>query len=160
MNPTKNDLDAAKRKKVVELLQRQLVDLINLQLQAKQAHWNVKGPQFYQLHELFDSVASAVTSLVDETAERAVALGGLVNGTVEGVSKQSKLKAYPVDIVDGAAHVDALSSAIAEVAKSTRAAIDEAESLEDAGTADLFTAASRELDKQLWFVEAHLQSGK
>lgn len=159
MSPTKNDLSSDKRKRVVEILNQQLVDLINLQLQAKQAHWNVKGPHFIGLHELFDKVAEAIEPLVDEVAERAAALGGLVDGTVEGVAKKTTLDPYPTEIVDGKDHVESLSSAIAAVGKSARTAIDETDELGDKDTADLFTEVSRVLDKKLWFVEAHLQGG-
>lgn len=157
LNPTKNDLAADKRKKVIEILNQQLVDLINLQMQCKQAHWNVKGPHFIGLHELFDSVAEEIEAEVDEVAERAVALGGLVDGTVEGVSKKTTLDAYPRNITDGKDHVEALSSALAAAGKRVRAAIDQTDELGDADTADLLTGVSRLLDKKLWFVEAHLQ---
>jgi starvation-inducible DNA-binding protein len=159
LNPTKNDLAADKRKKVIEILNQQLIDLINLQLQAKQAHWNVKGPHFIGLHELFDAVAEAVEPLVDEVAERAVSLGGIVDGTVEGVAKKTTLEAYPIDILDGKDHVEALSSALAAAGKSARAGIDQTDELGDADSADLLTNVSRVLDKHLWFVEAHLQGG-
>jgi starvation-inducible DNA-binding protein len=157
LNPTKNDLAADKRKKVIEILNQQLVDLINLQMQCKQAHWNVKGPHFIGLHELFDSVAEEIEGEVDEVAERAVALGGVVDGTVEGVSKKTSLDSYPTDITDGKDHVEALSSALAAAGKRARAAIDQTDELGDADTADLLTGVSRLLDKKLWFVEAHLQ---
>lgn len=157
LNPTKNDLAADKRKKVIEILNQQLVDLINLQMQCKQAHWNVKGPHFIGLHELFDTVAEEIEAEVDEVAERAVALGGLVDGTVEGVSKKTSLDTYPTDITDGKDHVEALSSALAAAGKRARAAIDQTDELGDADTADLLTGISRLLDKKLWFVEAHLQ---
>jgi starvation-inducible DNA-binding protein len=159
MNRTKNDLNSDQRKKVVTILNQQLVDLINLQLQAKQAHWNVKGPHFIGLHKLFDEVAEAIEPLVDEVAERAAALGGLVDGTVEGVAKKTTLEAYPNEIVDGRDHVEALSSALAAAGKQVREAIDETDKLGDADTADLLTDVSRVLDKKLWFVEAHLQGG-
>jgi starvation-inducible DNA-binding protein len=170
MNRTKNDLNSDQRKKVVTILNQQLVDLINLQLQAKQAHWNVKGPHFIGLHKLFDEVAEAIeplvdevaeaiAPLVDEVAERAAALGGLVDGTVEGVAKKTTLEAYPNEIVDGRDHVEALSSALAAAGKQVREAIDETDKLGDADTADLLTDVSRVLDKKLWFVEAHLQGG-
>lgn len=159
LNATKNDLAADKRKKVIEILNQQLVDLINLQMQCKQAHWNVKGPHFIGLHELFDTVAEEIEKVTDEVAERAVSLGGTVDGTVEGVSKKTSLEAYPTTIFDGKDHVDALSSAIAAAGKSARAAIDQTQDLEDLDTADLLTDVSRLLDKKLWFVEAHLQGG-
>jgi len=152
MNPTKNDLSNELRSKISTLLNEQLANLINLQLQSKQAHWNVKGPSFIALHELFDSVASDVTEFIDTVAERIVALGGTAEGTLAAVTSRSKLPAYPLTITSGREHVDALSSAMAAVGKGIRAAIDTAAELGDADTADLFTGISRDLDKKLWFV--------
>ena len=160
MNPTKNDLPAKKRSSLCALLNERLADLLDLGLQAKQAHWNVKGPQFIALHELFDSVACDVTGFVDDVAERIVALGGTAEGTLQVIAKRTSLKSYSTDITSGRDHVDALSTAMANVGKLVRAAIDQADKLEDADTADLFTGISRELDKKLWFVEAHLQNDK
>ena len=157
MNPTKNDLPLKKRTAIAQLLNEQLAELIALQLQTKQAHWNVKGPSFIALHELFDSVAGEVAEFVDTVAERITALGGIAEGTVSVVAQRSKLPAYPLKITSGRDHVDALSTAIATVGKGIRAAIDRADELGDADTADLFTGVSRDLDKKLWFVEAHLQ---
>lgn len=158
MHPTKNDLPADKRSQVVQLLNDRLADLIDLQLQTKQAHWNVKGPHFIALHELFDSVSGLVLGFIDEVAERAVALGGTAEGGLPAVGKRTKLSPYPVSAVNGREHVEALSTALAAAGKLARAAIDQSDQLGDADTADLFTGISRELDKQLWFVEAHLQA--
>ncbi len=157
MNPTKNDLSVDKRKSVAVLLNDRLADLIDLQLQTKQAHWNVKGPSFIALHELFDSVAEEVEDFVDTVAERIVALGGTAEGTLTAVSKRTKLAAYPLNITSGRDHVDALSTALATAGKAVRAAIDQSNELGDADTADLFTGISRDIDKKLWFVESHLQ---
>ena len=157
MNPTKNDLSTDRRVAITQLLNDRLADLIDLQLQAKQAHWNVKGPTFIALHELFDSVYEAVGDHVDTAAERIVALGGTAEGTLGAVSKRTKLNAYPLTIANGRDHVEALSTALATVGKSVRSAIDRSNELGDADTADLFTEVSRDLDKKLWFVEAHLQ---
>ena len=152
---TKNDLPEAARTKLVELLNSRLVSAIDLQTQAKQAHWNVKGPQFIALHELFDKVAEMAEEAVDEIAERAVQLGGVARGTARIVAKESALKEYALEAVSGTEHVEALSSAIAAFGSQVRGAIALADELGDAGTADLFTALSQEADKQLWFVEAH-----
>lgn len=126
-------------------------------LQAKQAHWNVKGMAFRQLHELFDDVAAAVLGHVDGLAERAVQLGGTAEGTVTAVRKRSSLPDYPLAITDGKAHLEALRGSIAAFAKALRKNIDEAAAAGDADTADLFTEVSRAADEQLWLVEAHLQ---
>ncbi len=158
MFKTKNDLSEATRVTVVELLNARLADCIDLQTQTKQAHWNVKGPNFIGLHELFDKVNGEVEEYVDEIAERAVQLGGVAEGTARMVAKRSSLAEYPVNTVDGHSHVDALSSALAAFGKSARKAIDQANELGDLDTADLFTEVSRGIDKWLWFVEAHLQA--
>jgi len=158
MHNTKNDLAKGKREKVIELLNARLADAIDLKTQAKQAHWNVKGPHFIGLHELFDQVATAVEAHVDLIAERATALGGTAIGTARVVAQKSTLSEYPLEIVDGTAHVDALSTAMADFGKNIRQGIDETDKLGDTDTADLFTEVSREIDKLLWFVEAHIQA--
>lgn len=158
MNPTKNDLPSSTRTAIASLLNERLADLIDLGLQTKQAHWNVKGPHFIALHELFDDVAEDVEGFIDDVAERIVALGGTAHGTIAAVAKSTSLPAYPLEITSGRDHVDALSTAIAKLGKAIRAAIEQSNKLDDADTADLFTGISRALDKQLWFVEAHLQN--
>jgi len=155
---TKNDLPENTRVKAVELLNTRLADCIDLQTQTKQAHWNVKGPDFIALHELFDKINEAVEDYVDDIAERAVQLGGVAEGTARMVAKRSALAEYPASAVDGRSHVEALSSALAAFGKAARKAIDQANELNDLDTADLFTEVSRGIDKWLWFVEAHLQA--
>jgi starvation-inducible DNA-binding protein len=157
MFKTKNDLSEATRVKVVELLNARLADCKDLQTQVKQAHWNVKGPNFIALHKLFDEINEEMDDYVDEIAERAVQLGGVAEGTARIVAKRSSLPEYPLAAKDGRSHVDALSTALAAFGKSARKAIDESNDLGDLDTADLFTEVSRGIDKWLWFVEAHLQ---
>ncbi len=158
MHNTKNDLAKGKREKVIEHLNARLADAIDLKTQAKQAHWNVKGHHFIALHELFDQVATAVEAHVDLIAERVTALGGTAMGTARIVAQRSSLSEYPLEIFDGTAHVDALSTAMADFGKRIRQNIEDADKLDDADTADLFTEVSREIDKLLWFVEAHIQA--
>jgi len=154
---TKNDLSAKAREEMIALLNRQLADTFDLLSQTKQAHWNVKGPQFFQLHELFDKFAGELTGYVDTIAERATALGGIAHGTVRMAAKASRLPAYPAEVFDGMAVVDAIAMRYAVLGASTRAAITEANEKGDLDTADLFTEVSRGLDKSLWFLEAHRQ---
>ena len=158
MFKTKNDLPEATRVKAVELLNARLADCTDLQTQTKQAHWNVKGPNFIALHELFDEINGEVEDYVDDIAERAVQLGGVAEGTARMVAKRSSLPEYPLNAVDGRSHVEALSSALAAFGKLARKAIDQANDFGDLDTADLFTEVSRGIDKWLWFVEAHLQA--
>lgn len=158
LHSTRIDLSADIRQRVITLLNQNLADTLDLQLQAKQAHWNVKGPSFIALHELFDKVAAVAGQGADELAERVTALGGTAEGTVQVLSTRSRVAPYPLDIYRGHEHVARLADAIAAVGKNARAAIDEAGKLGDQDTADLFTEISRELDKHLWFVEAHIQA--
>src|SRR5947199_6441918 len=113
-HPTLNDIPESTRGQVIDLLNQRLADAIDLQLQTKQAHWNVKGPQFIALHKLFDEVHDAVEEYVDLLAERVVQLGGIAEGTVRMVAERTELTDYPRQIVDGAEHVNALAGALAE----------------------------------------------
>lgn len=158
MIKTKNDLSEDIRAKVVELLNARLADCIDLQTQIKQAHWNVKGPNFIALHELFDDVNEEVEGYVDDIAERAVQLGGVAEGTARVAAKRSSLSEYPASATSGRDHVGALSSALATFGTAVRDAIRQANDLGDLDTADVFTEVSRGIDKSLWFVEAHLQA--
>jgi starvation-inducible DNA-binding protein len=157
MHKTKIDLTEKTREQIVALLQSRLVDAIDLKSQIKHAHWNVKGMNFIALHELFDRVATEVEAHADTIAERITTLGGTALGTVRVAAQQSNLSEYPHEITDGASHVEALSSVLAEFGKLIRKNIDEADEIGDADTADLFTGVSRDIDKSLWFVEAHIQ---
>jgi len=154
---TKIDLPEKLRRNVATVLNDRLADAIDLQSQVKQAHWNVKGPQFIALHELFDKISDAALGYIDEIAERITALGGTAEGTVAVAAKRSKLKNYPLSITAGKDHLFYLSTQIAAFGRSVRAGIEETAELGDGDTADLLTGISRELDKYLWFIEAHLQ---
>ena len=158
MHKTKIDLPAETRERMIEALNNRLADALDLKSQAKQAHWNVKGIHFFQLHELFDQVSTEVEAFMDLIAERATTLGGTALGTVRVSAEKSTLSEYPLEITDGRDHVDALSNALATFGQKVRADIDQAGELGDQGTADLFTEVSRGIDKLLWFVEAHNQS--
>ena len=158
MFETRNDLALGTRTKLVQLLNERLADAIDLATRTKHAHWNVKGPNFIALHELFDQLAEHVEDQVDSIAERATALGGVARGTLTAVARGTSLKPYPENLTEGVAHVKALASSLAAFGARVRAAIDAADALGDADTADLFTGISREVDKDLWFLEAHLHA--
>ncbi len=151
---TNNSLPVEVRKKSIDLLNQALADLTDLYSQTKQAHWNVRGMNFIALHELFDTLAAAVIAHVDTVAERATALGGTVNGTVRMAAAASELPEFP-SVTEGSAVVKALAERYAIAGAGVRAGIDAAS--DDADTVDVFTEVSRDLDKQLWFLEAHLQ---
>lgn len=160
MFPTKNNIPESKREQLVALLNARLADTADLTSQAKQAHWNVKGPSFIALHKLFDEIVEDLREYGDELAERAVQLGGVAMGTVRLAAERSSLPEYPHNISAGRDHVEALSSVLGRYGASVRAAIERAGELGDADTADLFTEVSRGIDKWLWFVEAHAQTDR
>jgi len=157
MYKTKIDLSEKTRRNVIVILNERLSDAIDLQSQVKQAHWNVKGPHFIALHELFDKISDVVLEQIDEIAERITSLGGTAEGTVAVAAKRSKLKNYPLSITAGKDHLFYLSTQLSVFGNAVRTAIEETDELGDADSADLFTQISREIDKYLWFIEAHLQ---
>ncbi|KQQ61611.1 DNA starvation/stationary phase protection protein [Rhizobium sp. Leaf311] len=154
---TRNDLPSNAKATVIGLLNEALASVIDLSLVTKQSHWNLKGPQFIAIHELLDKFRTQLDNHSDTIAERAVQLGGTALGTTQTVSSTSKLKAYPTDIYKIQDHLAELIERYGDVANLVRKSIEEADDAGDANTADIFTAASRDLDKALWFLEAHVQ---
>lgn len=151
------DLPAAARASLVTLLNQQLANIADLYSQTKQAHWNVRGKDFYQLHKLFDDLAAPLPEFIDTIAERAVTLGGLATGTVRNAAAASELPEFPLE-PGGIEYAKELSQRFARAGNSIREAIDTADDLKDRDTADLFTNVSRELDKSLYFLEAHFRA--
>jgi starvation-inducible DNA-binding protein len=154
---TQINIPAERRTGLIELLNQSLASIFDLFSQTKQAHWNVKGEEFYQLHELFDEIAEELEEFTDEIAERAVTLGGTALGTVRMSAQGSILPEYPLDAVEGKRHVALLVERFGALANHVREAIDRADDLGDKCTSDLYTEVGRAVDKRLWFLEAHLQ---
>ncbi|HZQ92694.1 MAG TPA: DNA starvation/stationary phase protection protein Dps [Terriglobales bacterium] len=155
--PTSIDIPEKNRERIIGLLNARLADATDLKTQTKHAHWNVKGENFYQLHLLFDEVAGHLEEHTDLLAERATALGGTALGTARNAAAASTLPEYPQEAVDGPEHVRALAARLAQLAATVRDAINKSAEWGDPSTADVFTEISRSLDKDLWFLEAHLQ---
>ena len=154
---TRNDTDSNAKRVSIEALNARLADGIDLALAIKQAHWNLKGPQFIAVHLMLDGFRSQIDDLNDKVAERAVQLGATAFGTVQTTATATKLPAYPTGIYAIADHVAALIDSYAGYANAVRENIDETDEAGDPDTADLFTEISRAVDKQLWFLEAHVQ---
>ena len=155
--PTHIDLAAEKRTALIEMLNQHLADTLDLASQVKQAHWNVKGKDFYQLHLLFDVIAGEVFEFVDLLAERVTMLGGYATGTVRMSAEHSAMDEYPTGAVMGMDHVRALVDRFGVYAGRIRQAIDDSDDIGDPTTADLYTEISRKVDERLWFLEAHIQ---
>jgi starvation-inducible DNA-binding protein len=156
MPSTRIDIPASSRKKVSVILNARLADLLDLRSAVKQAHWNVRGAQFIAVHQMLDTFADQLDAEIDTIAERVGQLGELAEGTTQQVGKATTLKPYPPKITSTGDHLKALADRIAQAAKLMRQAIEDTDDLDDEGSSDIVTAASRVLDKQLWFVESHL----
>ncbi len=143
------------REELVRLLNRRVGLFTDLYVQTKLAHWNVRGPHFIAYHELFDSIASHLLVAQDSMAERAAALGGQAGMTVQAVAEESGLGQWPIETRQDSVVIHLVGDRLARAAGQIRRDIDTAANLGDADTADLFTEVSRQLDQDLWFVEAH-----
>lgn len=154
---TRIDIPEKTRDQITTMLNQQLADMFDLYSQTKQAHWNVKGPEFYQLHKLFDELAEEVLEDVDLLAERVTALGGVAMGTAHMAAQNSRLPEFPGRPVLAMACVEVLAVRYASLAETTRSAINIASERQDETTANLLQDISHQLDKSLWFLEAHLQ---
>ncbi|UXM94967.1 DNA starvation/stationary phase protection protein Dps [Bartonella sp. HY329] len=160
MHKTVNNVPSNTKQTAIELLNKSLAALIDLGLLTKQAHWNIKGPRFIMVHEMLDQFRDDLDEHVDIIAERVAQLGGTAFGTTQSVNKDSLLKPYPTDIYKVEDHLEALIERYGEAANFVRKAIKDAADAGEDDTADIFTAASRTLDKNLWFLEAHVQEPK
>ena len=156
LRPIHHPLPEDRRVQLVTLLNERIAATADLQMQVKQAHWNVTGIHFQTLHELFDKVADAVHPYIDELAERVTALGGVAKGTVRMAAAASSLPEYPLDAVGGEAHLTAVRDRLATYATDNLRAIDAADDLDDDATQDLLTEIQREIDKLQYFVASHL----
>ena len=157
MHPTRIDLPDRTRIHMIELLNIRLAESLDLGLQARHAHWNVRGPQFISLHDLFGRLYADLDRYADLLAERVVQLGGLAEGTIRAVFDRSILPAYP-DAADEIDHVRSMATALASWSSVVRNSISPATEVNDLATADILTEISRGVDKWLWLVGAHVLS--
>ena len=160
MHRTRNDTKGNAKQVALQTLQARLADGIDLALVIKQAHWNLKGPEFIGVHMMLDGFRDQMDDYNDKVAERITQLGGTARGTTQAVAEETKLAAYPLDIYNIGDHLAALIDRYAVYANAVRENIDETDEAGDPDTADLFTEVSRGVDKQLWFLEAHVQEPK
>jgi len=155
---TRNTLESNAKALSIDLLNARVADTIDLALAAKQAHWNVRGPQFIAVHEMLDKLRDTLDEHVDTMAERVAALGGVALGTAQTTAKATTLPPYPTNIHAVPDHLAAMADRIAKLGAAVRTNIDETDDAGDADTADILTGVSRDLDKWLWFIEAHLHT--
>lgn len=150
------DLPENDRNELITLLNQQLAATMDLYTQVKQAHWNIRGPQFFARHELFDKIAGKLIGFADNLAERAGTLGGYAMGTARAVAQNSYLPEYNYDAVDGRHHITVLIERYAKYSASLREGIELAQKKKDPATEDLFVEVLREIEMDLWFLESHV----
>jgi len=157
LHPTKISLPEKDRVEIIDMLNKSLACAADLQMQLKQAHWNVKGMQFISLHKLFDDIHEQVEEHADVIAERIMSVGGTAFGTLQSAAENTQLRKYPVDIFAAKEHLEHLTHNFAIFGELARNNIKDAEEFNDMATSDLYIDLTRMLDKGLWFLEAHLQ---
>ena len=153
---TKTAKRAAPASELVETLNHHVAMGADLRSQVKQAHWNVVGPNFIALHKLFDELADALATQVDEFAERVRALQGVARGTVRLAAKESPLDDLDAQEIPGDDMVRLLLERYEQYSASLKEAIEASEEAEDMSTQDVFIEAQRAVDLHAYFLRSHL----
>jgi starvation-inducible DNA-binding protein len=156
MFPTKNSITLERRVELIDLLNIRLSEATDLYSQVKTAHWNVKGPNFIGLHELFDNIAESVSKHIDIIAERVAQLGGLAQGTIHSAVLVSKLPMFSTNISNQNEILIILVESVSVFARNVRVSQGWCTMWDDQDTLDIFVDVSRDMDKHLWMLEAHL----
>ncbi len=148
---------APARNAVVETLNARLADMVDLHWQVKQAHWNVTGMDFIAVHRLFDEQAAMVREMADTLAERARGLEGVAEGTIRLAVQRSTIDEFPHGLLDAKNAIAELVDRYEQVSESFKNASDEASDADDKGTEDVYVELIRAIDKQAYFLRAHLK---
>ncbi|MEM0962290.1 MAG: DNA starvation/stationary phase protection protein Dps [Bacteroidota bacterium] len=159
---TRIGIDEGKRHKLIALLNQTLSDTSDLYSQTKQAHWNVKGKDFYQLHLLYDELAEKLEEPMDRVAERVVLLGGYAFGTVRMAAQASRIPPFPgadqgSDMAGDPSFLQTLADRWAQFSQFIREDNRASDEIDDPGTTDLYDEITHIAERGLWFIEGHLQ---
>ena len=134
-------------------LQAVLADLIELHIQGKQAHWNIVGTNFRDLHLQLDEIIEAARTFADETAERMRALHALPDGRSSTVSKSTALGEFPAGLISTKDAIERIVAALEAAVGTMRKVHDEVDE-EDPTSADLLHAFIAKLEQFAWMVNA------
>lgn len=156
MFTTPSVLAPVAREAIAEALNGALVDLLDLHSHAKVAHWNLWGPHFAPLHQLFEQVATGIASHADDLAERAVTLGGRAVGTARQVAARTRLPEYEVAAVRDLDHARLLASRLESALVGLRRTRTVAEEHGDDETVDLLIGIGGALEEHGWMLRATL----
>lgn len=140
-------------KTLTDNLQKVLVDLLELQIQGKQAHWNVVGRNFRDTHRILDEIIEAARGFSDDIAERMRALHGIPDGRSDTIAATTSLPAYPAGEVATTETVDLVTVRLEATVATVRGVHDEVDD-EDPTSADILHGVIEELEQFAWMVSA------
>lgn len=146
------------RQGVVTLLNQNLSDAYLLVIKTKKYHWDVIGPQFRTLHELWDDHYMTISANIDAYAERVRMLGGYPIGTAKGFLESATLREHPGDLPSAEDMVSRLVSDHEQVIRNLRGHIDDCgEKYHDEGTADFLTGIMEQHEEMAWMLRSFLE---
>lgn len=159
LSSTRNAVALDTRQSSIENLNRIVVQMIDIALAAKHAHWNVRGSHFLAYHKLFDQVFDTLIAETDAVGERTAALGGIARATVQAVAGETPLKPYPMLAVGEFEHIEQLATRLGSLGGEVKAAITAIAAAGDHVSADVLTDAAASIDVLLWKIESHKPPG-
>ncbi|MEL6319641.1 MAG: Dps family protein [Cyanobacteria bacterium J06626_14] len=158
MRPIKIGLTEAQRCGVIELLNHDLADVYLLLIKTRKYHWDVVGPQFRSLHELWQEHYEVLAENIDDIAERVRALGGYPLGTAEGFLRYASLKEHPNDLPNATEMVRRLAADYELIIRNLREHISQcSDEFKDEGTADFLTGLMEQYEEAAWILRSFIE---
>lgn len=146
------------RQGVINLLNQDLADSYLLLVKTKKYHWDVVGPQFRSLHELWEEHYEKLTENIDAIAERIRTLGGYPIGSMEGFLKLATLKEHAGDVPSATGMVANLVQDHEQIVRNLRGHVDQSsEEFQDEGTADFLTGLMEEHEEVAWMLRSFIE---
>jgi starvation-inducible DNA-binding protein len=157
-SPAAIGLADKQRQAVVDILNTTLADEFVLYVKSRRFHWNVEGPDFSELHDLFEKHYEQLGEIVDHVAERARALDGIAAGSLEECLKLTRLKENPARVYDARGMIAALLADHEALIRNLRHDVGICSGeCHDEGTTDFLTGLMQAHEKMAWMLRAHLR---